>query len=168
MESALKCLEIHKKLLHPLPEISGNSNHSYFDNIMTKFMINNRTEAWKTERTKTRNSTGSCWTQYWDCFQVTLEMSSPRQFQPNESKLKRKFDAVLEMIIITLQFKGKDYFKMKFRPIWEELRRKYLVTFLSIKQDNGFEEAIVAARAKLTTRLKFPGNHPLQSNRMFF
>ena len=24
-------------------------NHSYFDNVMTKFMINNRTDAWKTD-----------------------------------------------------------------------------------------------------------------------
>ena len=23
--------------------------HSYFDNVMTKFMINNRTDAWKTD-----------------------------------------------------------------------------------------------------------------------
>ena len=32
-----------------LPIAIASKIHSYFDNVMTKFIVNNRTDAWKTD-----------------------------------------------------------------------------------------------------------------------
>ena len=42
---------IDKKIHHNIFKVVCGSTqiHSYFDNVMTKFMINNRTDAWKTD-----------------------------------------------------------------------------------------------------------------------
>ena len=47
----LSCYSVDIEFPHNIAKVIKSSLwiHSYFDNIMTKFIINNKTDAWKTD-----------------------------------------------------------------------------------------------------------------------
>ena len=74
---------------------------------------------------------------------------------------------MLQMILG--DYLGQIHCKLRFRPI-KKVKETWacVVIVLSMQQDCGFEEEIVAAQAKIMLTLELPSKHPLQSKRYLF